>query len=115
MGKIDPKSLKNQRNFRFARRAEFETEEAFVRNAEFVMSFMKEESNPNDPYHVVGHVMLPSVVRFNNKLMIDTGCVAGGELTSVTITRKGALDFKSVKSKRKPTGEIFPLFIKTKD
>lgn len=110
LGKVKGHCLKNQRNFRFARRAEFPTEEEFITNAEKEMSFMKEEARYNNPYHVVGHVMLPNVVQFNNKLMIDTGCVAGGKLTSVIIHKTGMPQFKSVKSIRPSTGEIFPLF-----
>lgn len=111
LGKIMGGCLKNQRNFRFARRRDFDSEEAFVANAEKEMAFMKEESRYNNPYHIVGHVMLQNVVQFNNKLMIDTGCVAGGKLTSVSFNRTtGQPVFKSVKSKRKETGEIFPLF-----
>jgi len=114
LGKVRGHCLKHQRNFRFARRREFNTEEEFTTNAEKEMAFMKEESRYNNPYHIVGHVMLPNVVQFNNKFMIDTGCVAGGKLTSIEIPISGQPRFKSVKSRRESTGEIFPLFIEKK-
>lgn len=110
LGKIKSGCLKKQRNFRFARRRDFNSEEEFTLNAEKEMGFMKDESRYNNPYHVVGHVMLPNVVQFNNKYMIDTGCVAGGKLTSLEFGQSGPPRIKSVKSKRTPTGEIFPLF-----
>lgn len=114
LGKVRTVCLKNQRNFRFARRADFQTEEEFIDNAEKEMSFLKTDARYNHPYHIMGHVMLSNVVQFNNKVMIDTGCVAGGKLTSVTVNIDAPLHFKSVKSKRQPTGEIFPLFMGAK-
>lgn len=111
LGKIRPVSLKLQRNFKVTKLDENATAEEIVKSKETDLAFLKEEARYNHPFHIVGHIMLSNVVQFNNKVMIDTGCVAGGKLTSVICTN-GKLYFSTVKSTRenKFSDDVLALF-----
>lgn len=116
LGKIRPVSLKMQRNFKVSKLDENATAEEIVKSKETDLAFLKEEARYNHPFHIVGHIMLSNVVQFNNKVMIDTGCVAGGRLTSVICTN-GKLYFNTVKSTRenKFSDDVFALFAAKKN
>ncbi|WP_438431415.1 metallophosphoesterase [Gorillibacterium sp. sgz500922] len=78
IGKLDANSLRHQRNFRIDREAPLEGQ----------LAFLQEEAVPNHPYHVFGHVMAKQPFRIGNKLHLDTGCVNGNLLTSVSFGPK---------------------------
>lgn len=78
IGKLDPSSVRHQRNFRIDREAPLEGQ----------LAFLREEAVKNHPYHVFGHVAAKNSFRIVNKLHIDTGSVHGNLLTSVSITFK---------------------------
>lgn len=88
IGKLDANSVRHQRNFRIDREAPMEQQ----------LAFLREEAVNNHPYHVFGHVAAKQSFRIGNKLHIDTGCVHGHMLTSVSITFKPFM--KSRKSSR---------------
>lgn len=88
IGKLDAQSLRHQRSYRIDREAEVEKQ----------LSFLGEEAVANHPYHIFGHVAAQKPFRIKNKLHIDTGCVHGNSLTSVTIAGKPF--YKSVKMAR---------------
>ncbi|MEH7238016.1 metallophosphoesterase [Bacillus sp. JJ1562] len=94
IGKMDTTSRRNQR--RFATDFEADIEEQ--------LRFLENESGSNFPYHVFGHVATKEVVRMKNKIGIDTGCISGNTLTSVTLQTSKPL-FKSVPSADKTANE----------
>lgn len=99
LGKVRGGSLKAQRNFKVTKLDENATADEIVASKEKDLAFLKEESRYNQPYHIMGHILLNNVVQFNNKVMIDTGCASGGKLSAVLVG-EGKLRFYSVKSKR---------------
>lgn len=88
IGKMDTNSVKHQRSFRIDREATYEDQ----------LRFLKDEAVKNHPYHVFGHIAAKNAFRIKNKIHIDTGCVQGNVLTSVSITYKPFI--KSHKSSR---------------
>ncbi|MCC3358220.1 metallophosphoesterase [Bacillus sp. REN16] len=94
IGKMDATSRRHQR--RFATNFEADIEEQ--------LRFLEKESGSNFPYHVFGHVATKEVVRMKNKIGIDTGCVSGNALTSLTLQSYKPL-FKSVPSSDKTANE----------
>lgn len=101
VGKFDKKAFKPQRSFRFNHIPDTATSDEIVRLKEDALMFFKREGRDNLPYHVVGHVMTKNVLQFKNKIMIDTGCVSGGKLTSLVIDGDGELSFQSVEPMRR--------------
>ncbi|MHC0036472.1 metallophosphoesterase [Pseudoneobacillus sp. C159] len=89
IGKMDPLSRREQRRFATEFGSEMESQ----------LLFLKEESESSYPYHVFGHVATREVIRVKNKIGIDTGCVAGGVLTSVALGGFKPF-FKSIASRR---------------
>ncbi|XEC95998.1 metallophosphoesterase [Paenibacillus tarimensis] len=99
IGKLDANSVRCQRNFRIDREAPLEDQ----------LAFLKDEAVSNYPYHVFGHVAAKQAFRIKNKIHIDTGCVHGNALTSVSISYKPFM--KSQKSQHAVmTDELKPLF-----
>ncbi|MEH7387941.1 metallophosphoesterase, partial [Bacillus sp. JJ1521] len=90
IGKMDATSRRNQR--RFATDFEADIEEQ--------LRFLEKESGNSFPYHVFGHVATNEVIRMKNKIGIDTGCVSGNALTSLTLQTNKPL-FKSIPSSDK--------------
>jgi len=78
IGKLDPNSMRHQRNFRLDRSAP----------AEEQLAFLQEEAVRNHPYHIFGHIAAKQSFRIKNKLHLDTGAVHGNALTSVSISFK---------------------------
>ncbi|GFZ96426.1 hypothetical protein GCM10008018_48490 [Paenibacillus marchantiophytorum] len=78
IGKMDTNSLRQQRSFRIDRETSYENQ----------LSFLKEEAVRNHPYHLFGHIAAKNAVRIKNKIHLDTGCVHGNALTSVSISFK---------------------------
>lgn len=93
IGKLDPNSVRNQRNFRIDREVPLEGQ----------LAFLQEEAVKNHPYHVFGHVAAKQSFRIGNKIHIDTGSVHGNLLTSVSISYKPFM--KSRKSRQAMVAE----------
>ncbi|NQX69816.1 metallophosphoesterase [Paenibacillus alba] len=78
IGKMDTNSIRHQRSLRIDRETPYENQ----------LGFLKEEAVRNHPYHIFGHIAAKQSFRIKNKIHIDTGCVHGNALTSVSITFK---------------------------
>lgn len=98
LGKIGSKSLKAQRDIRYPKSRDFAKEEDFMDAMYKSFDFLKKEAHTNQPIHIFGHIMTKNVARIGNKMNIDTGCVAGGKLTSVVINPHGKPFMLSVSS-----------------
>ncbi|MFC5452137.1 metallophosphoesterase [Paenibacillus aestuarii] len=101
IGKLDPNSIRHQRNFRIDREVPLEGQ----------LAFLKEEAVKNHPYHVFGHVAAKQSFRIANKIHIDTGSVHGNLLTSVSISYKPFM--KSRKSRQAVITEELQTVFKT--
>jgi predicted kinase len=75
LGKIDNVSQRNQRRFAIDRDKPVEGQ----------LQFLVDEAVSNNPFHVFGHVAVKGIARIKNKINIDTGCVHGNYLSSVTL------------------------------
>lgn len=84
--KVDSKSQKAQRNFRFARLADFPDYASWIKGISRDFGFLTRESDNNHPLHIFGHCATKTYVRHNNKICIDNGCVHGFGLTYIKIT-----------------------------
>lgn len=100
IGKLDTNSLRHQRNFRLDREAPVEGQ----------LAFLQQEAVKNHPYHVFGHIAVKQSFRIGNKLHIDTGCVNGNQLTSVSISFKPF--YKSRKTGNAALPEELPVIFK---
>ncbi|TCN01862.1 putative kinase [Paenibacillus sp. BK033] len=100
IGKLDSNSKRHQRNFRIDREADLEAQ----------LRFLEEEAVSNYPFHVFGHVAAKNAFRIKNKVHIDSGCVHGNALTSVSLSYKPF--FKSqISSQAFMAEELRPLFV----
>ncbi len=110
LGKSDSKSLKAQRNFSYNKKEELDSEEVFLEKRFKEFEFLINDSDLNFPYHIFGHVMLPSVFKYKNKIGLDTGCVAGNFLSSVHFSSNSDKPFiKKYKSLQLKKEELFTL------
>lgn len=113
LGKITDSALKASRDFRYPKQADYEDFSSFMYEFDLRTAYIRIEANDLYKLHVFGHVMSKEVSRFKNKVCIDTGCVAGGKLSSLAILNRRKVDVKSVpasikvKSKGK---ELFNFF-----
>lgn len=99
LGKLDGKSLRNQRYAESVHKENFKDDEAFLEARRERFQFIRNEANSNHPLHFFGHVMTSAYAVFKNKINIDTGCVAGNKLTSASVRANGRPLFRSVDSK----------------
>jgi len=95
LGKITSESLRASRDFRYPKQRDFKLSDEFMLAFDERIAFLKLEANDLHPIHIYGHVMSKEVSRFKNKLAIDTGCVAGGKLSSI-IVRGSKVETKTV-------------------
>lgn len=100
IGKLDPNSVRHQRNFRIDRTAPLEEQ----------FAFLKRDAVGNHPYHIFGHVAAKNTFRIKNKIHIDSGAVHGNVLTSVTLSAKPF--FKSQKSTQAVMTDELPTLFK---
>lgn len=84
LGKTDIYSLKKQRGFYYPKMGDYPSEAKYIEALNESLSFLRDESYHFAPYHIMGHVALEEVYKWQNKIMIDTGCAAGGKLTAVS-------------------------------
>lgn len=107
--KEDNKSLKNIRNLKVPRMDEFETREEFFQARNECFSFIKNDANPFNKFHIFGHTEIPEPFQYMNKICIDTGCISGNSLTSVMVSIDG-VEFKSYKSNVSKKSEFCTYF-----
>ncbi len=96
LGKISSDALKATRDFRYPKRKDFESFSEFMHEFDERTQFLRTESNEFHPFHVFGHVMSKEMSRYKNKINVDTGCVSGGELTSIIIDEDSKISQESV-------------------
>ena len=110
LGKHDRKSLKAMNHIMYPKKADFDSEDKYLQGMEDFFKFLLNDSEPNYPYHIFGHVMLKSPFYNKNKIGIDLGCVAGGQLGTVIFMEENHKPFiKKYKSKQ-PTKQLYDLF-----
>jgi len=107
LGKMDIRSLREQRNFRYARQTD-EPFETYCQRLEDGFSFLKNNAVYNRPIHVFGHCGFSRIVRYKNKIGIDTCAVEGNKLTSANVV-DGNVYFQSVQSVYHKTEKQLPL------
>ncbi len=100
IGKLDPNSLRHQRNFRIDREASFEEQ----------LNFLKQEAVGNHPFHLFGHIAAKQTFRIKNKIHLDTGCAQGNVLTSVRISFRPF--YKNQKSHLTAVQEELPILFR---
>lgn len=115
LGKISKDALKATRDFRYPKRRDYETFHEFITEFDERAAFATNEANDSYPIHIFGHVMTKEVSNYKNKIDIDTGCVAGGSLTSVIVTKYRKLIIDSVaagEKTHKKNSELHNFFYK---
>lgn len=110
LGKINDSALKAARDFRYPKQADYEDFSTFMYEFDLRTAYIRIEASDSYKLHVFGHVMSKEVSRFKNKICIDTGCVAGGKLSSLTISGRRKLDIKSVPASAKVNSKNKELF-----
>lgn len=115
LGKLDRLSVKAQRGqYRVPRRSESPDIPAYIKAMESNFSWLKTEGVFNAPMHIFGHVSLKNCLWLKNKVGIDTGCSAGGRLSSVSINVHGGKPyFAHVASRQPAKEEMVDLFRRT--
>jgi predicted kinase len=114
LGKLQNKAVRAQRNYRYIRRQERQTLNEYETALENDLLFLKEDARTNFPFHVFGHVELAEPLWLQNKLGIDTGCVAGNKLTSVTFYPSGKISWQHVPSQQ-PNKKELPTIYATRE
>ncbi len=99
LGKLDKESMKRQRNSYTAHGKDYPSIEAFKAGLEKDLVFIKKESVSNHPLHIFGHNVFGTTFQVKNRIFLDTGCVHGNRLTSVTVNTNGSLFYEHVESK----------------
>lgn len=108
LGKTDIYSLKKQRGFYYPKMKDYPNEAKYIEALNESLSFLRDESYHFAPFHIMGHVALEEVYKWQNKIMIDTGCAAGGKLTAVDFS-SGKPRFVSVPSQQPKTDTLVNL------
>lgn len=81
IGKLDQRSMRNQRNYRIIDREKDDVVEE--------LRWFYAEANWKAPIHVVGHFMhAGESLNYKNQYFVDTGCVAGGRLSAVRFSKE---------------------------
>lgn len=98
LGKLDNQSIRNQRYAESAHRENFKDDESFIEARIQRFKFLEDSANSHHPLHIFGHIMTRSISSLKNKINIDTGCVAGNKLSSISLTANSRPVFRSVAS-----------------
>ena len=109
LGKMTFSALRQQRNFRYPQQQEGESLAEYSKRFEDSLSFIKESSASNKPFHIFGHCRVKNVARVRNKIGIDTGACQGNRLTAATVVG-GKVYFNSIESKMPKTEELPEVF-----
>jgi predicted kinase len=83
IGKMDPRSLKDQGNCSYGWRREYDSDEAFIEGIKKSIHYVFDEAKKYDPYHFFGHIAVAEATTIGNKVFLDTGCAYGNRLTGV--------------------------------
>lgn len=112
LGKFTDGAQKSQRNYMYAKERNLPEGTNYQKHLEEVdLAFLKEDANRSHPFHVFGHIAMTDKMYLKNKIGLDTGCVYGNRLTSVTFFEDGKVKFTSVDSKQPVTEKLIsPLF-----
>lgn len=94
--KVDKVSLNNQLKTRYPQLSSENGMEEFKKQFEFLNT----DAETCYPYYVFGHIPFNKIYMNKNFVGIDTGCVDGNKLSSVSITSDGRLFSKSILSKQ---------------
>lgn len=111
IGKVDKESKRKQLNISID--YDLEGTDGFEQSLENQLDFLVKESELNEPYHFFGHIATLDDYRLGSAVGIDTGCVFGNRLTSVSVGKKnGKLYFHSVGSNKPVTMDLPRIFEK---
>lgn len=111
LGKGDKKSIKKQRSFIYPKKIDYETEEEYLTARSEAFKFINDEGDVNAPYHIFGHTPVPEVIFLKNKICIDTGCVMGNLLSTISFEKGIAKPvIKSYKSTIEDNQKLDPYF-----
>ena len=79
IGKLDHKSIKNQIYYHLDRTKPLTESMSYILN--------NKQRSHNLPYHVFGHIAMDKmyVLKENNKIFLDSGCIHGNELTGIIL------------------------------
>lgn len=111
LGKNDKVSSKKMNTIMYPKRADFETEDAYMEDREKFFSFLERDADNSFPLHIFGHVMLKNVFQLRNKYGIDTGCVVGNTLSTLILMKENKKPYvRRYKSRQTIKQELIPLF-----
>jgi len=83
LGRVSKKGVNGQVRWSYPHR-EDRTLEEYAEHLKETLSYLKEESDFNLPYHIFGHIATANTIRYSKKIGIDLGCYKGGKLQAVT-------------------------------
>lgn len=109
LGKMSLAALRQQRNFRYPQKQEGEDFPQYSFRFENALSFLKQASAMNKPYHIFGHCRVKNVARTRNKIGIDTGVAQGNRLTAASVVGNKVY-FTCVQSKQPKTEDLPEVF-----
>lgn len=95
--RTDNPALKHQRNMSYPKDRQYKNRWDYLNARHKFFEFLLLEASDSEPYHIFGHTMLPKAFKYKNKIAIDTGCVAGNELTMLYV-KDGDLVFNTFDS-----------------
>jgi len=111
IGKNDKVSLKKQNTIMYPKKKDYADMESYFKAFEDFFSFLIRDGEFNMPTHVFGHIMLENVFQSKNKFGIDTGCYAGGMLSTLIFNADNVRPYvKKYKSRQPKTHDLYPLF-----
>lgn len=100
LGKWTSTAQKAQRYFRYLKRHEFATEEEWLMESWKRLGFLLEEAQYNLPLHIFGHVVFKQIFKHKNKVGLDTGCVHGGKLSTITPNKNNKPFIQNIQAKK---------------
>lgn len=113
LGKRDSTSEKLMRKTKYMKKdKDFNSiEESLAYDTE-QFAYIQNEKNRLHPLHIFGHKTFPKVMKWDNKIALDSGGVYGGYLSAVTVSEHGKIVFTSLKTEEKvpfgPNGIVAP-------
>lgn len=109
--KEDKVALKKMNTIMYPKQRDYDDASKYMDAMEDFFQFLIDDAEPNVPFHVFGHVMADSVFNQKNKYAIDTGCVVGGQLSTLIFFEDSRRPLvKKYASTREKTKELHPFF-----